>query len=68
MDSMSDMIPAPAVDAAYDAFRHLDITSSDIEGILEAAAPHMLNLAKREAWDANLEIQRLRSALAKAAK
>jgi hypothetical protein len=29
--------------------------------ILEAAAPHMLHLAKREAWDANLEIQRLRA-------
>ena len=39
---------------------------SDIQTALEAAAPHMLNLAKREAWDANLEIQRLRAELAEA--
>lgn len=41
------VIPAEAVEAAYDKFHHLDITTADIEGILEAAAPHML----AEAWE-----------------
>lgn len=36
------MIPDEAIDAAYDASIRLDITTSDIERILEAAAPHML--------------------------
>lgn len=40
-------IPAESVDAAYDKFGHLDITSSDIEGILEAAAPHIWGAAYR---------------------
>jgi hypothetical protein len=35
-------IPEEAVEAAYDVSTHLDITTSDIERILEAAAPHML--------------------------
>jgi hypothetical protein len=45
-----------------------DAYTSEAQVALEAAAPHLLNLAKREAWDANLEIQRLRAELAKAAK
>lgn len=44
------MIPAEAVDAAYDKFRHLDITTSDVEGILEAAAPRMMAEAWREGY------------------
>lgn len=41
------MIPEAAVEAAYDAALHLPITNSEIERILDAAAPHML----AEAWD-----------------
>lgn len=36
------MIPADAIEAAYDKYQHLGLNASDIEGILETAAPHML--------------------------
>jgi hypothetical protein len=42
-------IPPEAIDSAFDKFRHLDITTADIEGILEAAAPYMC--AEAKAWD-----------------
>jgi len=66
-------IPEDALGAAGEALRDaFDRGESDFDDLaraaVEAAAPHMLNLAKREAWDANLEIQRLRDKLAKAAK
>jgi hypothetical protein len=35
-------IPDEAVEAAYDVSTHLDITTSDIERILEAATPHLI--------------------------
>jgi len=51
------VIPNEAVEAAKAAYAE---SLDDMRAALEAAAPHMLNLAKREAWDANVEIQRLR--------
>ena len=75
------MIPGSAVEAAARALwqtdqhddswageftEYMDYLRSEATKALEAAAPYMLNLAKREAWDANLEIQRLRGELAKA--
>ena len=40
-------IPERAVDAAHDAFCHLDIAKSDIEGILAAGAPYLWEVAYR---------------------
>ena len=61
---VSQVIPEAAVEAAAHTVRlaawgHITPDEAARE-ILEAAAPHMLNLAKLEAWDANVEIQRLR--------
>lgn len=46
------MIPDEAVEAAYDASLHLNITTSEIERILEAAAPHLMAGAWDEGWGA----------------
>jgi hypothetical protein len=68
------VIPDEAVEAALNASltfknqRGMDNAANQMRHILEAAAPHMLNLAKLEAWDANLEIRRLRAELAKVTK
>jgi len=78
------MIPEAAVEAAARAIHAMWMAPDGIgwEGdpdaqeayldearaAIEAAAPHMLNLAKREAWDANVEIQRLRAELTRIAK
>jgi len=41
------VISEEAIGAACDVSAHLDITTSDIRTILEAAAPHLM----AEAWD-----------------
>ena len=46
------MIPAEAVEAAYDKYLHLGLNATEIEGILEAAAPHIRARALDDAKDA----------------
>ena len=49
------MIPDEAVEAGYAALNYLAIGRDEIRVILEAAAPHMGQAAKAEAWDEGIE-------------
>jgi hypothetical protein len=57
-------ISAEAVEAAYDVSTHLNITTSEIERILEAAAPHLMAAAWDEAYKHGVEDERTSAAWA----